>query len=174
MFKAPQINGINPKKGNSSFGSNPFFTAQTKLSVGKADDAYEKEADAVADKIVQKSEGKTPENTFFPPAAIQKKSQENDVEELQKKPIADSITPVLHLKELEEETLQRKCEDCEKEEANLQKKEDSVAIQTKCEACENEEKTIQKKAAETKKATNSSIENTLSGRNIRSAIAWVF
>ena len=85
MFKAPQINGINPKKGNSSFGSNPFFTAQTKLSVGKADDAYEKEADAVADKIVQKSEGKTPENTFFPPAAIQKKSQENDVEELQKK-----------------------------------------------------------------------------------------
>ena len=131
-------------------GNNPFFSAQAKLSVGKADDAYEREADAVADKIVQKSESHTSESTFFPPAAIQKKT------------IADSIMPVLQLKELEEEPLQRKCEDCGKEEENLQKKEDSIPIQTKCEACENEEKTIQKKATETKKQTNSRIENTLS------------
>ena len=55
-------------------GNNPFFSAQAKLSVGKADDAYEREADAVADKIVQKSESHTSESTFFPPAAIQKKN----------------------------------------------------------------------------------------------------
>lgn len=41
-------------------GNTPFFVAQAKLSVGKVDDAYEKEADAVADKVVQRSE----KNTF--------------------------------------------------------------------------------------------------------------
>ena len=68
-----------------------FPKVQTKLSVGKADDAFEKEADNVADKVVSQSgEG----------AAIQKK--EGPAGLIQEKPI-DSITPIQKMEGAEEE-----------------------------------------------------------------------
>ena len=100
-------NSLQPLKGNT-----PFFAAQAKLSVGKADDAYEKEADSVADKVLQRMENGAIHNseTFFPAAKIQKQNEE-DSTEIQQKPLSDSITPLVQLKSVEEEKIQEKCEE---------------------------------------------------------------
>jgi hypothetical protein len=85
---------INPAVRNDAFfkprNSPPV---QTKLNIGKAGDHYEKEADAMADRVVQRL---------------------NEPGNIQKKPIApvSSITPLI----------QNKCASCEQEE-KLQKKE---------------------------------------------------
>src|SRR2546423_1085635 len=93
---------------NSSTNEQPFFSqknsffktnshpVQTKLTVGKPNDVYEKEADATADKVVQRLSENTYQNS------------------IQRKPnLANSITPLL----------QTKCAECEKED-KLQKKEE--------------------------------------------------
>lgn len=165
MFKAPQINGVNSKKGKSLFGNNPFFAVQAKLSVGKAGDSYEKEADAVADQIVQRSESNsfiTPQN-FFPSTSIQKKSEEENADEIQAKPISDSITPLVQLKTDEEENVQEKCEECEKEAvaSKPSEREESIDIQQKCEACGHEEEKIQKKSNVNDTTAINTVEKTL-------------
>ena len=91
-------------ESNSAQERQPFFpgsskdSVQCKLSVGKANDSYEKEADRVADHVVQNISSTKSENSNT--GSIQKKS-------------APSITPLV----------QRKCAECEKEE-KLQKKEE--------------------------------------------------
>lgn len=91
MFKATE-NTSNPKISRNShahqnYGSIPFFQVQTKLSVGKADDGFEREADSVATKVVSQSENSAfgSSDTFFPPVSIQKKESLKPEEELQKK-----------------------------------------------------------------------------------------
>jgi outer membrane protein OmpA-like peptidoglycan-associated protein len=165
MFKAPQINGVGPKKGSSVFGNNPFFAAQTKLSVGKTGDPYEKEADAVADKIVQRSENnlfKSAE-TFFPNTSIQKKNEEEKTNEIQAKPLSDSITPLVQLRSNEEENVQEKCEECEKESVVSKKSEneEAIDIQQKCESCEHEEQQVQKKSTGNENNSLNTVEKTL-------------
>lgn len=128
----------------------PFFpSVQTKLAIGKADDAYEKEADSVADKVV---------NTGGETNSIQKK--EGEEEQLQEKPLLQSIStlqkkqmpqeeePVQKVAKEEEETLQQKGEEEEEtlqqkgeEEEPVQKEEEEEAAQPKAE----EEETLQKK-----------------------------
>lgn len=165
MFKATQINGNGTKKGNSSFGNNPFFAAQAKLSVGKAGDSYEKEADAVADKVVQRTENNLSNTagTFFPAAAIQKKSEEENADEIQTKQLSDSITPLVQMRANEEEKVQEKCEECEKASAVLKtsESEEYIDIQQKCEACEHEEQTVQKKSSGSENTSITSVEKTL-------------
>jgi hypothetical protein len=113
---------------------------QPKLTVGQPDDKYEKEADAVADKVVQR---------LAMPDVFTKKDTG-----VQTKSLASDITPFI----------QRKCATCEKEE-ELQKKEkedrgapelqrqpifepkNDSALQMKCAECKNEEE-IKKKGAE--------------------------
>ena len=83
-----------------------FFGVQARLNVGRPGDKYEKEADQVADKIVNKTASQP---------GIQKMG--NGEEELQQKPLAETISTVQkqELKE-EEKEVQAKCADCEKEE----------------------------------------------------------
>ncbi|MEM7084577.1 MAG: DUF4157 domain-containing protein [Bacteroidota bacterium] len=123
--------------------SNAFFPGvQTKLAIGKADDAFEKEADNVADEVVNKGSDSS---------GIQKKGSEE--EQIQEKP-ADSITsiqkmggaeekeePVQKADEKEEEPVQK----MEEEEETMQmKEEEEEAMQMK----EEEEETLQQKAEE--------------------------
>ena len=152
-------NSLQPIKGNT-----PFFVAQAKLSVGEADDAYEKEADSVADKVVQRMENGAfrASKTFFPLATIQKKTEEENTE-IQQKPLSDSITPLVQLKSVEDEQIQEKCEECEKETAiSKASEEDGISkIKKKCEACEQKEESIQKKSSKSSSASASNIESTL-------------
>lgn len=66
-------------------GAGGFFETpvQTKLTVGQPGDRYEKEADGMANKVVQRSE--TPN--------IQLKCNDCEKDKAQRKPLADSITP---------------------------------------------------------------------------------
>ena len=109
---------------------------QPKLTIGQPNDKYEKEADAVADKVVQR---------LAMPDVLTKKETG-----VQTKTLASGITPLI----------QRKCATCENEE-ELQTKKDEPelqrkpifetkkesALQMKCAECENEEE-IQKKEVE--------------------------
>jgi Domain of unknown function (DUF4157) len=74
----------------------PFFkpTIQKKLSVGSAIDSYEAEADTMANKVMGISEP-SPQNVSHLGALVQKKCAHCDEEKLQKKPLADSITPLI-------------------------------------------------------------------------------
>lgn len=110
----------------SSFNSRKsedFFGVQAKLSVGKSNDKYEIEADKTADKIVSNTPKKTTES-FFTSSTVQKSQapdiykKENNENEIQEKPLAESITPVLQLQPIQ------KC-DCEEE--NIQKKDEDEA-----------------------------------------------
>jgi len=104
----------------------PFFkpVIQTKLKVGKSNDKFEQEADRVADRVVNKSKGD----------AIQKKGGE---EEIQQKPIASEVTPLVQKSEAsEEEPVQKSAA----EEEKVQKQEEEEAVQTKG---ESEEESVQ-------------------------------
>ena len=130
------------KKSNHSNQNDtgPFFPkVQKKLSVGKADDAYEKEADNVAEKVISK----TGDN-----GTLQTKSA--DEEQVQQKPVADGIStlqkqdmkdeePMAQSKEEEKEPLQKE----EEEEAMQQKSEEEEPVQK-----EEEEEAMQQKTEE--------------------------
>ncbi len=113
-------------------------TVQTKLNMGKPGDKYEVEADNMADKVVNNKKGD---------GAIQKKEGE---EEVQQKPLASSITPLVQkMGASEEENAQAKLQRKEeeepaqaKEEEEVQKKGDEEEAQAK------EEEEVQKKGDE--------------------------
>ena len=112
-------------------------TVQTKLNMGKPGDKYEVEADNMADKVVNNKKGD---------GAIQKKEGE---EEVQQKPLASSITPLVQKMGASEEEntqakLQRKEEEPAqaKEEEEVQKKGNEEEVQAK------EEEEVQKKGDE--------------------------
>ncbi|SHL39843.1 protein of unknown function [Chitinophaga jiangningensis] len=131
-------------KPNSNFfagGGKGFFpTVQAKLKVSQPGDAAEKEADAMADKVMRKaSTGPVTQRVRDTVTPVQCKC--SHCEEEEKK---------LQRKENEEETveLQRKCSHCEEEEEKIQRKEneeETIDIQRKCSACEAEEQQLQRK-----------------------------
>jgi len=172
--------------------ADPFFGVQAKLSIGQSGDKYEKEADAVADQVVAKSQNGSNffgGGTFFPnkPSPAVQKSQPEEVqkqaetEEIQEKPLAQSITPVVQLASDEDE-IQEKCEQCEQEEQKVQtlpfeevqnkEQPNRIPIQKKCSKCEAEDKKsdedksssstqVQHKEESSKNASNG-LESTLS------------
>lgn len=123
---------------------------QPKLTIGQPDDPYEKEADAMADKVVQRLAA--PESVTKVDPAVQAK------------PLASTITPVVQKKCAhceEEEKLQKKETDKELPEETLQQKsfdggetppDDVKNIQRKCAACEQEER-LQRKSGSASSAT---------------------
>jgi len=137
------------KNNNDSF----FKTrVQPKLAVGQPGDKYEVEADKTADKVVQKintpQQIQTSPTPFFAPKqvvqskkeSIQQKENGEQDQEIQEKPLSESITPVVQTSLLEE-PVQEKCNTCE---------ENAVApmpVQTKCKDCEEKE-AIQPKCAQ--------------------------
>jgi hypothetical protein len=117
---------------------------QAKLTVGKPDDKYEKEADAMADKVVQR--------LSVPDISA------NEIPGILAKPLAVGITPLLH----------RKCTHCEGEqktqgeekdagkdklqrkpifESNAEPPEDESIVQRKCAHCEEEKDAEEEKGA---------------------------
>ncbi|SHM98920.1 eCIS core domain-containing protein [Flavobacterium pectinovorum] len=104
-------NPSSPSAFNSRQGDD-FFGVQAKLNIGKSNDKYEVEADNVADQVVSKKQNSTSESFFSPSPAVQKKSNEpkKDENAVQKKSLAENITPVVQLKTEKEETVQNKTE----------------------------------------------------------------
>jgi hypothetical protein len=88
-----------PEKGHD-FGQIPLYAAgvQAKLTVGEPNDQYEQEADRVADQVVN----------MPAPGEGQSIQRQND-DELQMKPLVNTITPLLQRETLsDDEDLQRK------------------------------------------------------------------
>ena len=151
---------------HSSIKELPFFSKtknnnygiQTKLTIGAPNDVYEKEADAMADKVVQR---------LAQPEVISKKDQS-----VQAKPLSTSFTPLVQKKCAhceEEEKLQKEKEHKGKEriqkkpifESDVEPPDEDKKIQRKCAECEKEEK-LQKKSNESSPASPSNIESCLS------------
>ncbi len=106
-------------------GSRPNnYTIQTKLSVGEPNDPYEQEADRTADKVMT-----MPVSSSGIFNGVQRKCSgcEND-EQMQAKPLAGLITPLIQRKSDEDEDVQSK-----------------LNLQAKCNECEDDEK-VQKKS----------------------------
>ncbi len=162
------------KEGNNGFFSKPnqnsFFSPtaiQPKLTIGKPNDKYEVEADAMADQVVQrlsktKSNGTHGSDTNG--TVVQRKCSSCEEEEkLQKKE--------------EDELLQNKLEiqrkpifesNAEEPNADIQPKLFNTSIiQTKCAACEQEEK-LQKKAEEFSKVDEEVQQMTIAGGDVLS------
>jgi hypothetical protein len=108
-------------------------TLQAKLEIGKAGDKYEKEADRVADIVMR-----MPKPVY--PVSGEKEGirrQPEEEEELQAKPIAEQITPLVQRQEEEPEE--------EEEEPVQTKPADDVVLQRQEEEPEEEEEPIQTK-----------------------------
>ncbi len=116
-----------------------FFGVQAKLSVGKPGDVYEQEADTMAEKVVERTNNRTTSRTepFFPGSTSTPVQTKPESPFVQEKPLASSVTPVVQLESAEEESVQEKCDACEKEKVqrmpfeDLQKQEEEEAAQTK-------------------------------------------
>ena len=120
--------------GHDNSNQGPFFPSiQTKLAIGKADDVYEKEADTVADKVV---------NTSTEGTSIQKKGGEE--EQLQEKPLSQSISTLQKQEMPAEEEPVQKAE--AKEEEPVQKMEEEEAVQQKGEEEEAQTKPEEEEA----------------------------
>src|SRR6476659_1565308 len=113
-------------------GEKPFFNApsiQAKLTVSQPSDPYEKEADMMADKVVQRlSDNSVPDNsvtssvqpkcaTFEKEQELQKKEKKDEkdllADKLQKKPVFET-----NGEPDDEKNIWRKCATCEREEKN--------------------------------------------------------
>ncbi len=84
------------KKQNSFFEG---MTVQRKLAIGAVNDPYEVEADRVADQVVGMSDSQVqPQTAPQTNALVQRKCAACEEEQIQKKSIADSITPMIQRK----------------------------------------------------------------------------
>jgi len=101
-----------PNTSSHQNGKEPFFGVQAKLAIGKPNDTYEKEADSMADTVVERTHNKSQssESSYFFPSApattVQKKPfeevQKKENTDIQEKPLAATITPVVQLEQAEE------------------------------------------------------------------------
>lgn len=115
-----------------------LFGAQTKLQVGQPNDKYEQVADRVADSVVNRSN--TSNQPFFAPAnaaPVQAKANE----QLQEKPLAETITPLGQDQLEEEEMMQGQSTKEEEKKLTGQPVEEEEPIQAKPE--KEEEKKLQ-------------------------------
>ncbi len=101
----------------------PFF--QPKFSINQPNDAYEQEADAVADKVMRMPEKKGQKQTFFKPliSTVQRKCKECEEEEkLQRKQNLEDEDSLLQRKAFNHSLIQKKCAACEEEDRQMQRK----------------------------------------------------
>ena len=121
------------KSSGSSFlnkkKTQPFFAPliiQPKLTIGPVDDPYEREADAMADKVMRMSDPSLV-NPTPAPVIIQKKCAACEEEEkLQRKEENEEDMQLLQRKPIADIPLQRKCEACEQDEENISRKESAT------------------------------------------------
>jgi Domain of unknown function (DUF4157) len=131
-----------------------FF--QPKLTIGKADDPYEKEADAVADKVVSAPAPKgsfgtvqrmaTPDEKEMPATNDARMAEDKRIQEkpLQREPMKEEEKPVQKAGKEEEEPLQAKADNKEEEKPvqKADKKEEEKPVQKMDK--KEEEKPVQK------------------------------
>lgn len=119
---------------------------QAKLKIGKPNDIYEKEADRVADRVVT-----------MPDSAIQRQPNEEEKEEIQAKPLAEQITPLVRRQPEEEEEIQQKAllqrqveeeeeEPVQTKSVQRQEEEEEEEAQTRLQRQPEEEEELQEKS----------------------------
>jgi|GEM_PF-2883197 len=82
----------------TSTPNTPFFEKQSlqkKLEIGSSSDAYEAEADAIADKVMSISDAQANTTPHTGPLVQRKCAQCEQEEKLQKKPLASAVTPLV-------------------------------------------------------------------------------
>ncbi|HEY9609374.1 DUF4157 domain-containing protein [Allocoleopsis sp.] len=116
----PNLLEILTRKGKATPATATAAPIQPKLAIGQPNDQYEQEADRVAEQVI----------SMASPAAsnVQRQTEEEEQTEIQTKPLAETITPMVQRFEAseDEEPVQTKCEGCEGEE-QIQRSADSVA-----------------------------------------------
>jgi hypothetical protein len=112
----------------------PNSTVQARLKMGQVNDKYEKEADSVADKVVNRSMTHGQGATFGADSSIQK--QEEKEAEVQAKPIGETISPLVQKMESEDDPVQR----VEEEEVQQKKNEGGTNNPTSIESRLNSSK----------------------------------
>jgi hypothetical protein len=138
----------------------PFY--QAKLSISQPGDTYEREADTVAQKVMQMGD-----------SSLQQQTQHQEEEQVQTKPVSELITPLVQREELpeEEEELQMKPvdnfsiqrEELPEEEEELQMKPvDNFSIQR--EELPEEEEELQMKPEIQAAANNEAASNDISSK----------
>ncbi|PIF34334.1 uncharacterized protein DUF4157 [Flavobacterium sp. 9] len=141
-------------------GKESFFGVQAKLNIGKSNDKFEVEADRVADQVVANKQTAKADTFFSPSPVVQKRlagnvqKQEEQNKQIQRKTVAQTITPIVQLKE---ELIQNKLDSRipEKREINPAFSSKTL-IQHKLEdKVQKKEETIQKKT-EVKKTETAS------------------
>jgi hypothetical protein len=159
-----------PEKHSSS----PFFEPkiQKKLKTGTVGDKYEVEADNVADKVVNKNSSKG--GLLQAKEEVQQKPVSETISSVQRKEMKEEKDPVQKKsdKKEEEKPVQKKGKEEEKpiqkkgkeEEKPVQKKsakkEEEKPVQSKCDNCEKEEKVQKKDKKEEEKPVQKKVENT--------------
>ncbi|MCB0397539.1 MAG: DUF4157 domain-containing protein [Flavobacteriales bacterium] len=110
-------------------------TFQPRLKVGAPGDKYEREADAMADRVVSRSPAPSPVTNGG--NGIQRQPMEEEEEMMQMQPMEEEEEMMQMKPEEEEETVQMKCAKCEAEEGMMQRQ-----------PMEDEEEMMQPKMAE--------------------------
>jgi len=82
----------NKKNVNSFIGKQ---IVQPKLSIGSTNNAFEQEADAIADKVISISDAMASTTPHTRPLVQRKCAQCEQEEKLQKKPLASAVTPLI-------------------------------------------------------------------------------
>lgn len=185
MFAPKTQHNTNPSSTKSK-GAENFI--QSKLNIGKPGDKYEVEADRAADNIVAK--GNENQSSFFTPG-IQKKEteeiqqKESSVQEIQQKPVVDSISPIVQLKPdanvqmveavqlkeeedvqmKEEETIQTKPETIATNDIIQQQGEEDLQEKAEEEVQEKEEQQLQMYGGDENSSLESDLNNSKGGGN---------
>lgn len=132
------------KEKPSAFRSSETFfkpAVQKKLSVGKPGDKYEQEADRMADQVVNKTSGSEVQRAALPEEEVQQKPLAETVSSVQAKELSDE-EPVQRQTEEKDETVQKVAE----EEESVQK---SAEEDEPVRKAEEDEQQIQRMEAET-------------------------
>lgn len=117
MFAHPTSEKSNNASVVNKKKQQPFFSPvriQPKLTIGAVDDPDEREADAVADKVMRMSDSEMLQ-TNASPITIQRKCKDCEQEEKLQLKEDDEDKGILHMKPLADLHVQRKCASCEAE-----------------------------------------------------------
>jgi len=150
-IKKPHTQNINNTPFFNKKGASGFFDVQAKLNVGKPKDKFEKEADHVADKIVEHHH---PESTSVSPINKVDSVQRDTDELIGEKPISKTISPLIQKHE-EEETAQTKSE----KEDTISKQEEKEEMKPKLEGKEDIQKQEEEEEAQAKAEEEEDLQN---------------
>ena len=152
VYSPPGVAGLQRALGNQ--GMQRLLRSkviQPKLTIGPADDQYEREADQVADEVMRMPDP----GAGGAPSAVQRKCPDCESEALQRAPVAiQRMCPECEKEELQRApiTVQRLCPHCEDQaahrspapiqracpECEKEKEERAASVQRKCTECEQE------------------------------------